>query len=60
LASTNQAPIYKTSFFDFQLHHFVSKSDIDYLRDFLIRFDKIDISIKHPDRKNGLMLGWAA
>lgn len=44
-------PIYKTSFFDFQLHHFVSKSDIDYLRDFLVRFDKIDISIKHPDRK---------
>lgn len=44
-------PIYRTSFFDSQLRHFVSKSDIDYLRDFLIRFDKIDISIKHPERK---------
>jgi len=44
-------PIYQASFFNSQLRHFVSKSDIDYLRDFLIRFDKIDISIKRPERK---------
>jgi len=44
-------PIYQVSFFNSQLRHFVSKNDIDYLRDFLIRFDKIDISIKHPERK---------
>jgi CRISPR-associated protein Csy1 len=29
----------------------VLKDDVDYLRDFLIRFDKINISIKHPERK---------
>ncbi len=49
--SQAKPPIYQSSFFNSQLRHFVSKSDIDYLRDFLIRFDKIDLSIKHPERK---------
>ncbi|MBY0245341.1 MAG: type I-F CRISPR-associated protein Csy1 [Sphingobacteriaceae bacterium] len=44
-------PVYKKSFFDTQLRYHVSKDDIDYLRDFLIRFDKIELSIKHPKRK---------
>ncbi len=44
-------PIYQTSFFDSKLHRHVLKDDVDYLRDFLIRFDKINISIKHPERK---------
>ena len=49
--SQAKPPIYQSSFFNSQLRQFVSKNDIDYLRDFLIRFDKIDISIKHPERK---------
>lgn len=44
-------PILQTSFFDTKLRHKVSKDEVDYLRDFLIRFEKIDISIKHPDKK---------
>lgn len=44
-------PMYKKSFFDTQLRHHVSKDDIDYLSDFLIRFDKIKLSINHPKRK---------
>jgi len=44
-------PVSKQSFFDTQLGYQVSKDDINYLRDFLIRFDKIELSIKHPKRK---------
>lgn len=47
----SQAKPPKRSFFNSQLRGFVSKSDLDYLRDFLIRFDTIDLSIKHPERK---------
>lgn len=47
----SKPPIYQKSFFNSQLRHFVSKNDIDYLRDFLIRLDKIDLSIKHPERQ---------
>lgn len=47
----SQAKPPKRSFFNSQLRGFVSKGDIDYLRDFLIRFDTIDRSIKPPERK---------
>lgn len=55
--SQPKPPIYQSSFFDSKLRHFVAKSDLDYLRDFLLRFDKIDISIKHPERKKWVD-GW--
>ncbi len=38
------------SFFDEYDIQKNTKVDIDYLRDFLIRFEKIDLSIKNPDR----------
>jgi CRISPR-associated protein Csy1 len=49
--SQAKPPIYSSSFFNNQLRGVVSKSDLDYLREFLIRFDTIDLSIKHPERK---------
>ena len=49
--SQAKPPVYKSSFFNHQLRYFVSTNDIDYLRDFLIRFDKSDLSIKNPERK---------
>lgn len=47
----SQAKPPQRSFFNSQLRSFVSKSDLDYLREFLIRFNTIDRSIKHPARK---------
>ncbi|OQK16924.1 hypothetical protein AU255_03210 [Methyloprofundus sedimenti] len=42
-------PIYKASFFDnFSTSHI--NEDINYLRDFLLRFERIDLSIKDPKR----------
>lgn len=49
--SQAKPPIHQFSFFNTNLHHHVSKDDISYLRDFLIRFDKLDLSIKHPEKK---------
>ncbi len=49
--SQRKPPTYQYSFFDSKLQHVVSEDDIAYLRDFLIRFDKIDLSIKDPKRK---------
>ncbi len=46
-----KSPVYKKSFFDIQLKYHISNDDIDYLHDFLIRFDKIGLSIKDPKRK---------
>jgi CRISPR-associated protein Csy1 len=49
--SQSKPPISQKTFFDLRLRRHIAKDDIDYLRDFLIRFDRIDLSIKHPKRK---------
>lgn len=41
----------KNSIFKSHLRGFVSKNDLDYLREFLIRFDTIKLSIRHPERR---------
>lgn len=46
-------PIYKKSLFS-DIHNSTITTEIDYLRDFLIRFKKLDISIKNPKRKQHL------
>ncbi len=43
-------PIFKKSLFFEPSIYWQAKDDIDYLRDFLIRFDRIEISIKDPKR----------
>ncbi|MCX7067529.1 MAG: type I-F CRISPR-associated protein Csy1 [Methylococcales bacterium] len=42
-------PVYKKSLFD-NFSNSDIKEDIDYLRDFLLRFERIDLSIKDPKR----------
>lgn len=49
--SQSKPPIYQKTLFDSRLRRHIAKDDIDYLRDFLIRFDRIELSIKHPKRK---------
>jgi CRISPR-associated protein Csy1 len=44
-------PAYKKSLFDEGFFHQNIKEDIDYLRDFLVRFERIDLSIKNPGRR---------
>lgn len=46
-------PIYNKSLFS-DLHNASIKVEVDYLRDFLIRFKQLDISIKDPKRKRHL------
>ncbi len=46
-------PIYKKSLFN-DIHNSTITTEIDYLKDFLIRFKKLDISIKNPRRKQHL------
>lgn len=46
-------PIYKKSLFS-DIHNSTISTEIDYLRDFLVRFKKLDISIKDPKRKQHL------
>lgn len=43
-------PIFKKSFFFEPSIYWQAKEDIDYLRDFLMRFDRIELSIKDPKR----------
>ncbi|MBL4708352.1 MAG: type I-F CRISPR-associated protein Csy1 [Flavobacteriales bacterium] len=43
-------PIYKKSLFDERFFDQNIKEDIDYLRNFLLRFERIDLSIKNPER----------
>jgi CRISPR-associated protein Csy1 len=43
-------PIYKRSLFFEPSIYWQAKEDIDYLRDFLMRFDRIELSIKDPKR----------
>ena len=43
-------PIYKKSLFDFFLIQSIN-IDIDYLRDYLLRFERIELSIKNPQRR---------
>jgi CRISPR-associated protein Csy1 len=44
-------PIYKKSMFDENFFYKNTKEDIDYLRNFLLRFELIDLSIKKPERR---------
>lgn len=44
-------PIYKKSMFDENFFYQNIKEDIDYLRDFLLRFERIDLSFKDPVRR---------
>lgn len=47
------APIYRKSLFD-DFYHPSIKPDIDYLRNFLLRFGNLDLSIKDPKRMRHL------
>jgi len=44
-----KAPIYKKSFFDYFGNSHITE-DVNYLRDFLLRFENIGLSIKDPKR----------
>lgn len=44
-------PVYKKSLFDENFFYRNMKEDIDYLRDFLLRFERINLSIKDPERR---------
>lgn len=44
-------PVYKQSLFDERFFYQNIKEDINYLRDFLLRFERIDLSIKDPERR---------
>jgi len=44
-------PIYKKSLFDESFFYQNMKEDVSYLRDFLFRFERIDLSIKNPERQ---------
>lgn len=46
-------PIYRQSLFS-NLYNAIIKTEIDYLRDFLLRFKQLDLSIKDPKRKRHL------
>jgi len=47
----SKPPVYKKSLFDESFFYQNMKEDINYLRDFLLRFDRIDLSIKNPERR---------
>ena len=44
-------PVYKKSMFDESFFFRNIKDDINYLRDYLLRFEYIDLSVKNPDRR---------
>lgn len=44
-------PVYKKSLFDENFFYQNINEDIDYLRDFLLRFKRIDMSVKYPERR---------
>ena len=44
-------PVYTKSLFDERFFYQNIKEDIDYLRDFLLRFERIDLSVKNPERR---------
>ncbi|MCK5666022.1 MAG: type I-F CRISPR-associated protein Csy1, partial [Thiotrichaceae bacterium] len=44
-------PAYNKSLFDERFFYQNMQEDIDYLRDFLLRFERIDLSIKDPERR---------
>lgn len=49
--SQAKPPVFQKTLFDKKLRHHIPNAAIDYLCDFLVRFDQIDLSIKHPKRK---------
>lgn len=55
--SSLRPPFAHTSFFYAALNSKDIKADVNYLRDFLIRFQKIDLSIKDPKKKKWID-GW--
>ena len=52
-------PRQKSSFFYVGLSHQSIKENVDYLRDFLLRFERIDLSIKDPKKKKWID-GWVS
>jgi len=44
-------PVNSRSFFQTSLNSYRVKETIDYLREFLLRFQRIDLSIKNPEKK---------
>ncbi len=44
-------PTYKSSLFDFDFTNHRLREDINYLRDFVIRFKQLDLSIQNPKRR---------
>lgn len=44
-------PLHKRTMFDENFFYKNMKEDIDYLRGFLLRFERIDLSIKDPEKK---------
>jgi len=47
----HKPPIYKKSMFDENFFYQNIKEDIDYLRNFLLRFERIDLSVKNQERR---------
>ena len=52
-------PISQTSFFYAGLNYYKIKEPIDFMRDFLTRFEKINLSIKDPKKKKWID-GWVS
>lgn len=49
--SQMKPPVSQISFFQGGVNYYQIKETVDYLRDFLLRFQRIDLSIKDPKRK---------
>jgi len=47
----SKPPIYKKSLFDENFFFQSMKEDINYLREYLLRFNRINLSIKNPERR---------
>lgn len=47
----SKPPVYKKSLFDENFFSQNMKEEINYLRDFLLRFERIELSIKNPERR---------
>ena len=48
-------PVNRKSWFDFGIPYVSVQEDIQYLRDFLIRFDKLELSTRNPKRRRWLI-----
>lgn len=52
-------PIHQSSLFYAGINYYKIKETLDFLRDFLVRFQRIDLSIKDPQKKKWID-GWVA